>query len=89
MTKAEVMARLATVKDIEIDDWDDEIKVTVQDFEGFDEDWCEVFRDYDDEAVDAMLEWLEAHCDHYDGDFYVYFYFEGFEVCVGYTSFDI
>lgn len=89
MTKAEVMARLAIVKDIEIDEWEDEISVTVQDFEGFDEEWHEVFRDYDDEAVDEMLEWLEAHCDHHDGDFYVYFYFEDCEVRVGYTSFDI
>lgn len=63
--------------------------VTVEDFEGFDEDWEEVDAEYDVEAVDAFLEMLEAECSSYEGDYYVVYYFEGFAVKVGYASFDI
>lgn len=89
MTKVEVMEMLATVKDIEVYESKDCIEVTVLDFEGFDEDWDEIERDYDDEAIDKLTTWLEAHADRVEGDFYVYFYFEDCEVCFGYASMDI
>ena len=39
---------------------DDVLDVTFEDFEGFDDDWDEVMREYDDEdAVDAFSEMLE------------------------------
>lgn len=64
--------------------------VTLQDFEGFDEDWSEIDREYDDpEAVDAFLEMLDRECVSHEGDFYVVYHFEGFDVKVGYASFDI
>ena len=66
-----------------------EIDVVVQDFDGFDEDWCEIDADYDEDAVDGLTEWLEEHCDSHDGDFYHYYYFGEIEVCFGYASFDI
>ena len=66
------------------------LAVTIDDFEGFDEDWSEIMRELDDEeAVDAFLEWLEEHCISHEGDFYTYYQFEGFEVQIGYSSFDI
>lgn len=89
MTKAEVMARLATVKDIEIDEREDEISVTVQDFDGFDEEGNEFFREYDQTSVEEMEDWLEEHCESYDGDYYIEYNFTDCVVCVGYTSFDI
>lgn len=72
--------------------WEDEnmLDVTFEDFEGFDDDWSEVDREYDDEeAVDAFLEMLERECVSQEGDFYVVYHFEGFDVQVGYASFDI
>ena len=73
--------------------WDEEdycLDVTLEDFEGFDADWSEVDREYDDEeAVDAFLEMLEAECSSREGDFYVVYHFEGFDVQLGYASFDI
>lgn len=66
------------------------LDVTLQDFEGFDDDWSEVDREFDDEeAVDAFLEMLEAECLSHEGDFYVIYHFEGFDVQLGYASFDI
>jgi hypothetical protein len=73
----------------EIDGEKPELVITVDDFEGFDEDWSEIMRDYDEEAVDGLIEWLEEHCISEDGDFYSYYHFEGFDVQLGYTSSDI
>lgn len=66
------------------------IRVDLHDFEGFDEDWDEIMRDYDDpEAVSAFEEMLENECIYQSGDFYTTYCFEGFSVVLGYTSFDI
>lgn len=66
------------------------LDVTLEDFEGFDDDWNEIMREYDDaEAVDAFLEMLEAECSSCEGDFYTVYHFEGFDVRLGYASFDI
>lgn len=67
-----------------------EIHVDIDDFESFDDDWDEVMRDYDNpEAVSAFEEMLEAECLRQNDDFYTTYYFEGFSVVLGYTSFDI
>lgn len=66
------------------------IDVTVEDFGGFDEDWSEIDREFDDEeAVDAFLETLTRECVSQEGDFYVVYHFEGFDLELGYGSFDI
>ena len=81
----------ALCEDISFWEWDDENKldVTVEGFEGFDEDWNEVYADIDDDAVDAMIEWLESHCDSHEGDLYHYYTFGDLVVCLGWASFDI
>lgn len=64
--------------------------VTLQDFEGFDENWHEVMRRYDDpKAVEQFLDMLESECVSQEGDFYVEYHFDGFSVEVGNASFDI
>lgn len=69
---------------------DNVLDVTLEDFEGFDDDWNEVFRDYDDEeAVEEFLETLERESLSHEGDFYVTYHFDGFDLQLGYTSFDI
>ena len=64
--------------------------VDLNDFEGFDDDWSEVMRDYTHpELVAQFEEMLEEQCLSQEGDFYVVYHFEGFSVHLGYTSFDI
>ena len=66
------------------------IILTINDFEGFDENWNEVDREFvDEDAVDEVLEWLEENADRVEGDFYQSYFFGDIEVCVEYTSFDI
>ena len=66
------------------------ISLTINDFEGFDEDWCEVEREYEDaEAVREVLGWLVEHAEQVTGDLYRSYWFGNIEVEVGYTSFDI
>lgn len=91
MTLEMITAKLDTIAQ---DSWYDvdgnEVALTINDFEGFDEDWNEVDREFvDEDAVDEVLEWLEQNADRVEGDFYKYYYFGDIEVCVGATSFDI
>lgn len=81
----------ALCNDISFWEWENENKldVTVEDFEGFDEDWDEVYADIDDDAVDKMIEWLESHCDSHEGDLYHYYTFGDLVICLGWASFDI
>ena len=66
------------------------IDLTIDDFEGFDDDWCEVYREFADaDAVEEVLEWLEKNADCVKGDFYRNYHFGDIVVEVDYTSFDI
>lgn len=65
------------------------IAVTVNDFEGFDEKWNEVFRDYDSELVEAIQTILEKFAIAVVEDFYSQYRFNGFTVVWGYASYDI
>jgi hypothetical protein len=89
MTYEQVLAQISQVEDVSVFEREGEIEVTVEDFGGFDDDWSEIILDYDEEAVDALCEWLEEHALSVDGDYYQYYQFDGFVVCLGYGSFDI
>ena len=88
-----IIEKLETIKTdayYYVDDDDNEIRLTIDDFEGFDEDWSEVERELENhKAVEEVLEWLEENADHIDRDFYHYYYFGEIVVEVGYSSFDI
>lgn len=92
MTREMMLAAIEALGD-DVSLWDEEeycLDVTIRDFIGFDEYWHEVMRKYDDEkAVDAFLEMLDAQCVSREGDFYVTYHFEGFDVQIGFASFDI
>ena len=69
---------------------DNYINLTIDDFEGFDDDWSEVECEFvDEDTVDEVLEWLEENADYVDGDFYRYCHFGDIVVKIGYTSFEI
>lgn len=91
MTREMVLELLATLgADVDVyERMDGTVRVTVQDFDGFDEEWSEMDRDYDEDAVDAVYERLEAEASEVSGDFYRYFQFDGFTVVWGYASMDV
>ena len=62
-------------------------RLTLEDFEGFDEHWHEIMREYDNEkAVNALLDWLGANCIEQCIDLYTGYNFPDFQVIVGYAS---
>ena len=91
MTYQEVLERVSMVEDVSVYEFSsgERIDLTVEDFDGFDEDWREIFRDYDEEAVAELLDWLEEHAVEVEDDFYTVYHFEGFEVHLGFGSYDI
>lgn len=71
-------------------EYDNIISVDFNDFEGFDEDWNEVMRDYDNpELVQDFVDFLKSTCDRMEGDFYQCYHYNDFVVQVGFTSYDI
>ena len=91
MTREMVLEMLADLgADVEVDECGSDVRVTVQDFEGFDDDYSEVERELDDEdAVDEVHDRLEAEASEVEGDFYRYFHFDGFTVVWGYASMEV
>ena len=79
---------------ISADSWyyvnDNHIDLTIDDFEGFDEDWSEVDRKFVNAgAVEEVLEWLEKNADYTEDDFYCRYHFNDIVVEVDYISSDI
>ena len=69
---------------------DNRIELSINDFEGFDEHWSEIDREFiDEDAVGEVLKWLEENADYIDGYLYRYYHFGEIIVEVGYTSYDI
>jgi hypothetical protein len=92
MTREMVLEMLAGLgADVDVyERMDGSIRVTVEDFEGFDDDYSEIERELDDEdAVDEVYDRLEDEASEVEGDFYRYFHFDGFTVVWGYASMDI
>lgn len=91
MTMKKIVAMLDTIA---ADSWydiiDNHINLTINDFEGFDDDWNEIEREYEDEeAVDNVLDWLEENTDSYEHNLYTDYHFGDIIVTLGFTSFDI
>lgn len=92
MTKEKVLTLLTTAEaDLDVMDYNDgDINVTVMDFEGFDNHWCEIMRDLEDEdLVDRIFDTLRDNCLEFIEGFYTRFVFDGFTVEWGYASYDI
>ena len=64
--------------------------VTVEDFEGFDDEWDEVMRDFVmGDLVHEFLRALDEQAIRVEGDFYYNYYFDGFQIHLGFSSYDI
>lgn len=84
-----VLTRLETSCDCGFDFEDGHFEVTMNDFDGFDADWCEVMREYEDEEmVDALFELLDR-AERTEGDMYRTYFFEDCDLTLGYASYDI
>lgn len=90
MTEArffELIEELEKVNDIIIERDENEIDITINDFDGFDDNWRELDREFvKPEMVDELEKFLDEVC---DGDYYLYGEAFGYEICVGSTSMDI
>lgn len=76
--------------DVDIYVRDNIAHLTINDFEGFNDKWQEVYRDYDNpKAVKTLTTWLLDNCTSWEDDYYIIYHFNGFDVKLGYTSFDI
>ena len=86
VTKAEALG-----EDIFVFASEDAIRLTVNDFEGFNADWEEVMRDLDNpQGVQELLGYIATNALESDTDtLYKRYEFEGFSVIVGYGSYDI
>lgn len=68
--------------------------ITLDDFDGFDKNWNELPRDYDNpELVDELEGFLEEECEYVSsfecGGFYGYYLVDGHKINLCYTSDDI
>lgn len=66
-----------------------ELIITVDDFEGFDDEWSETMCDYNEDAIDNLKKYLEKNCVSCRKNLYSYYYFKDFNVELGYSSYDI
>lgn len=80
----------AADEDVDYSYYNGAFHVTLFDFEGFDEDWNEIMRDFThEEEVDALLAWLDQNCVSCTHNYYTTYHFSNFDVEVGYSSMDI
>lgn len=92
MTKEQIIEVMDSLgEDVSYIDYGNTIDVTLEDFAGFDQEWDEVYRDYDNpEAVDDFLTMLEKDSRSYNNNgLYETYSFDGFDVILGCASFDI
>ena len=95
MTNYETLQALISALDpddaiIRTDTEDRTIRITFDDFEGFDDEWAEIDRPYNNyEAVDDLIEWV---CDNAIVEGYMwntYYRIDEWTVTIHYTSEDI
>lgn len=94
MTYEQVLAMAKALgNDAEVmgeDEDDNYIYVEFNDFDGFDEEWNEIDRAFDNpEAVAAFEEMLRNEALRIEDDYYVVYHFDGFEVETGSASYGI
>lgn len=67
-----------------------ECDLTFNDFAYFDDNWNEVYRDYDNpQAVEELKDWLKENCIRCDDNLYTRYHFNDFIVILGYASYDV
>ena len=67
----------------------DTLYITVNDFSDFDDNWDEIFRDYDERGVRDLMDILADLCNEHTDSFYHVYYFDYFTVHLGFSSYDV
>ena len=76
--------------DAEYTVYDNRIYLTIDDFGGFDENWSEIDREFENaDAVEEVLNWLKNNADFIEDHYCRLYHFDNIVVTVGYTSQDI
>lgn len=92
MKKLELLGKIEKdfnqFNDLDIIEIDNRVLVTINDFKGFNEDWEEIDREVNFNE-ENFYNFLKENCISYEEDFYNTYVFEGFQVEVGYASYDI
>lgn len=66
------------------------LEITFNDFDGFNDNWEEIIRDYDNpKAVDKVLRYLKNNAKLVNNSLYKTYLLDGRTIIVGYASFDI
>lgn len=91
MTKIEILKMLNDLgNDADVYEYEGAINVDFNDFYGFEEDWSEAMRDYDNpEKVEQALDTLQRNAIIIEDNFYTTYHFEDCSVIVGYASYEI
>lgn len=94
MTILEMMRELEACGDVtvweHITDKGTVYDVTLEDFEGFNDEWEEVMRDYErEDLVDEFLNALREQALCEEGNFYYTYHFDEYAIGIGYASYDI
>lgn len=85
-----IIEMLNTVNFLTVNVNADTIRVTVEDFAGFDDDFSEIIVDYDYDILTNIMEKLEnmaISCDRFA--FYPEFIFDNFKIIFSWASYDI
>lgn len=92
MKKLELLERLEEdfnqFSDLDIMETKNKVLITINDFEGFDENWEEIDREVNFNEED-FYDFLEENCISHEANFYNTYVFEDCQVEVGYASYDI
>ena len=86
----EMMNRLEAVGDIDVITMKYGYAITINDFGGFDDDWCEIDREF--KLPDLLTEFLNRLVNEalmVKGNYYITYYFEDSLIRVGYASYDV
>ena len=89
--KNTIMEKIYKLKnDAYISDCDSIVYLYLNDFEGFDKDWNENLRGFDNpKLIESTLEFLANNAKEVDLDYYSTYTFDDCQVVVGYGSYDI
>ena len=95
MTMVELLNTMIKVENngdasIDFDVKNTSIDILLNDFGGFDENYLEVGREYtDSKLVHTLIKAIKEMADSEDGDYYVYYHFAQWTVCISYASEDV
>ena len=76
--------------DVDYYTYENELNIDFNDFDGFDDEWTEVERDYTNEnLVNKILNYIETNATLIKDSLYQTYQLDDKTIVIGYTSFDV